>query len=175
MNIRKTFGAVCALALAASAALAAEAWYVVCTTDMVGNKTYDVKNKEDMLELKKQAEREARLFPKALAKVQKEWTANPDAHQFKWQGQHLKPRTVKESQPYPNHDKALAKADKLTDKELGIDDASKKSKSKKKISEKEEEKLYKERMRRQELEETAAAVQKEIEAMAGAAPAAPAK
>ena len=176
MNIAKTFGAFCALALAAAASLAAPQYFVVCTTDMVGNKTYDVKEKEEMLALKKQAESEARLFPKALAKVQKEWTANPDAHQFKWQGQHLKPRTVKESQPYPTREKALAKADKLTDKELGIDDAGKKSKSKKKISEKEEEKLYKERMRRQELEETAAAVQKEIEAMAApATPAAPAK
>ena len=166
MNIRKTFGALCAFTLAASVALAAETWYVVCTTDMVGNKTYDVKEKEEMLALKKQMEGEARLFPKALAKVQKEWTANPDAHQFKWQGQHLKPRTAKESQPYPTREKALAKADKLTDKELGIDDASKKAKSKKKLSEKEEEKLYKEKLRHQELEEAAAAVQKEIEAMA---------
>ena len=174
MNTRKTIGAVCALALAASAALAAETWYVVCTTDMVGNKTYDVKEKEEMLAMKKQAEIEARIFPKALAKVQKEWTANPDAHQFKWQGQHLKPRTVKESQPYPTREKALAKADKLTDKELGIDDAGKKAKGKKKLSEKEEEKLYKEKLRHQELEEAAAAVQKEIEAMAAAA-AAPAK
>ena len=165
MNIRKTFGAVCALALAASAALAAEAWYVICTTDMVGNKTYEVKNKEDMLALKKQMESEARLFQKALAKIQKEWAENPDAHQFKWQGQHLKPRTVKESQPYPSYEKALARADKLTDKELGLDDAGKKAKPKK-LSEKEEARLYKERMRRQELEETAAAVLKELETLA---------
>ena len=172
MNIRKTFGAVCALALAASAALAAEAWYVICTTDMVGNKTYEVKNKEDMLALKKQMESEARLFPKALAKVQKEWTDNKDAHQFKWQGQHLKPRAVKESQPYPDREKAMAKADKMTDKELGLDD--KKPKTKKKLSEKEEEKLYKEKLRKQELEELAQSVQKEIEAMMAPA-AAPAK
>ena len=50
----------------------------------------------------------------------------------------------------------------------------KKPKTKKKLSEKEEEKLYKEKMRHQELEELAQAVQKEIEAMLAAA-AAPAK
>ena len=172
MNIRKTLCAVCALAIAASAALAAEQYFVVCFTDMVGNKTYEVKTKEEVAELKKQVVAETKVFQKAVAKLQKEWTANPDAHQFKWQGQHLKPRTVKESQPYPDREKAMAKADRMTDKELGLDD--KKPKTKKKLSEKEEEKLYKEKMRRQELEELAQAVQKEIEAMLAAA-AAPAK
>ena len=176
MNIARTVGALCALAFAASTALAVESWFVVCTTDMVGNKTYDVRDKEEVVELEKQAAAEARLFPKALAKVQKEWTSPEakDAHQFKWQGQHLKPRSVKRmGQPFPNREKALAKADKLTDKELGLDDVSKKGKTKK-LSEKEEEKLYKEKLRHQELEEAAAAVQKEIEAMlaAAAAPAA---
>ncbi len=173
MNIRKTLCAVCALAIAASAAFAAPQYFVVCTTDMLGNKTYDVREKEELTQIKKQIAAEAKLFEKARAKVQKEWEANKDAHQFKWQGQHLKPRVVKESQPYPDREKAMAKADKMTDKELGLDDP-KKGKSKKKISEKEEEKLYKERMRAQELEEAAQAVQKEIDAMAAAA-AAPAK
>ena len=173
MNIRKTLCAVCALAIAASAALAAETYFVVCMTDMVGNKTYEVKTKEEVAELKKQVANETKFFQKAVAKLQKEWTANPDAHQFKWQGQHLKPRTVKESQPYPDREKAMAKADRMTDKELGLDD--KKPKSKKKLSEKEEEKLYKEKMRRQELEELAQSVQKEIEAMVAAAATTPAK
>ena len=174
MNIRKTLCAVCAMAIAASAALAAEQYFVVCFTDMVGNKTYEVKTKEELTQIKKQFAAEAKFFEKARAKVQKEWEANKDAHQFKWQGQHLKPRTVKESQPYADRDKAMAKADKMTDKELGLDDKDKKPKSKKKLSEKEEEKLYKERMRQQEFEELAQAVQKEIEAMVAAA-AAPAK
>lgn len=173
MNIRKTLCAVCAMAIAASAALAAEQYFVVCFTDMVGNKTYEVKTKEEVAELKKQVAAETKCFQKAVAKLQKEWEANKDAHQFKWQGQHLKPRTVKESQPYADREKAVAKADKMTDKELGLDDKDKKPKSKKKLSEKEEEKLYKERMRRQELEELAQSVQKEIEAMVSAA--APAK
>ena len=172
MNIRKTLCAVCALAIAASAALAAETYFVVCFTDMVGNKTYEVKTKEEVAELKKQVAAETKFFQKAVAKLQKEWTANPDAHQFKWQGQHLKPRTIKESQPYADREKAMAKADKMTDKELGLDD--KKPKTKKKLSEKEEEKLYKEKLRKQELEELAQSVQKEIEAMLAAA-AAPAK
>ena len=172
MNIRKKICAACALAIAASAAIAAEAYFVVTTTDMVGNKTFDVKTKEEVAELKKQIALEARFFPKAVAKLQKEWEANKDAHQFKWQGQRLKPRSVKESQPYPDREKAMAKADKMTDKELGLDD--KKPKTKKKLSEKEEEKLYKEKLRQQELEELAQAVQKEIEAMIAAA-AAPAK
>ena len=167
MNIRKTLCAVCALAIAASTALAAETYFVVCMTDMAGNKTYEVKTKEEVAELKKQVAAEAKVFEKARAKLQKEWEANKDAHQFKWQGQHLKPRTVKESQPYADRDKAMAKADKMTDKELGLDD--KKPKTKKKLSEKEEEKLYKERMRQQEFEELAQAVQKEIEAMLAAA------
>ena len=167
MNIRKTLCAVCAMVIAASAALAAEQYFVVCFTDMVGNKTYEVKTKEEVAELKKQVAAETKVFQKAVAKVQKEWEANKDAHQFKWQGQHLKPRTVKESQPYADRDKAMAKADKMTDKELGLDD--KKPKTKKKLSEKEEEKLYKERMRQQEFEELAQAVQKEIEAMLAAA------
>jgi hypothetical protein len=178
MNIVKTVGAVCALAMVASSAFAVEAWYVVCTTDMVGNKTYDVREKAELAELKKQAAAEARLFPKAVAKLQKEWTAPEakDLHQFKWQGQRLKPRSVKEmGQPYPTREKALVRADKLTDKELGLDDP-KKGKPKKKLSEKEVEKLDKEHMRAQELEELAAAVQKEIEAMAAATAApAPAK
>ena len=174
MNIRKTLCAVCAMAIAASAALAAEQYFVVCFTDMVGNKTYEVKTKEEVAELKKQVAAETKCFQKAVAKLQKEWEANKDAHQFKWQGQHLKPRTVKESQPYADRDKAMAKADKMTDKELGLDDKDKKPKAKKKLSEKEEEKLYKERMRQQEFEELAQAVQKEIEAMVAAA-AAPAK
>ena len=174
MNIRKTLCAVCAMAIAASAALAAEQYFVVCFTDMVGNKTYEVKTKEEVAELKKQVAAETKCFQKAVAKLQKEWEANKDAHQFKWQGQHLKPRTVKESQPYADRDKAMAKADKMTDKELGLDDKDKKPKSKKKLSEKEEEKLYKERMRQQEFEELAQAVQKEIEAMMAAA-ATPAK
>ena len=173
MNIAKTFGAFCALALAAAASLAAPQYFVVCTTDMVGNKTYDVREKEELAQIKKQIAAEAKVFEKARAKVQKEWEANKDAHQFKWQGQHLKPRAVKESQPYPDRDKAMAKADKMTDKELGLDDP-KKGKTKKKLSEKEEEKLYKEKMRAQELEEAAQAVQKEIDAMVAAA-AAPAK
>lgn len=173
MNIRKTLCAVCAMAIAASAALAAEQYFVVCFTDMVGNKTYEVKTKEEVAELKKQVAAETKCFQKAVAKLQKEWEANKDAHQFKWQGQHLKPRTVKESQPYADREKAVAKADKMTDKELGLDDKDKKPKSKKKLSEKEEEKLYKERMRRQELEELAQSVQKEIETMVSAA--APAK
>ena len=174
MNIRKTLCAVCAMVIAASAALAAEQYFVVCFTDMVGNKTYEVKTKEEVAEHKKQVAAETKCFQKAVAKLQKEWEANKDAHQFKWQGQHLKPRTVKESQPYADRDKAMAKADKMTDKELGLDDKDKKPKSKKKLSEKEEEKLYKERMRQQEFEELAQAVQKEIEAMVAAA-AAPAK
>ena len=176
MNIRNTLCAVCALTLAASAAFAAEAYFVVCTTDMVGNKTYDVKTKEELAALKKQIAAEAKVFPKAVAKLQKEWTApeNKDSHQFKWQGQHLKPRSVKESQPYPDRDKAMTKADKMTDKELGLDDKDKKPKPKKKLSEKEQEKLDKERMRQLEFEELAQSVQKEIEAMLAAA-AAPAK
>ncbi len=169
MNIRKTLCAVCALVIAASAALAAESYFVVTITDMVGNKTYEVKTKEEVAELTKQMAAESKVFQKAVAKLQKEWTANPDAHQFKWQGQHLKPRTVKASQPYPSREKAMEKADRMTDKELGLDD--KKPKSKKKLSEKEEEKLYKEKMRRQELEELAQSVQKEIEAMLAATPA----
>ena len=173
MNIRKTLCAVCALAIAASAAFAAETYFVVTMIDMVGNKTYEVKTKEEVAELTKQMAAEAKVFPKAVAKLQKEWEANKDAHQFKWQGQHLKPRAVKASQtPYADREKAIAKADKMTDKELGLDD--KKPKTKKKLSEKEEEKLYKERMRQQELEELAQAVQKEIDAMLAAA-AAPAK
>ena len=163
MNIRKTLCAVCAIAIAASAALAAEQYFVVCFTDMVGNKTYEVKTKEEVAELKKQVATETKFFQKAVAKLQKEWEANKDAHQFKWQGQHLKPRTIKESQPYADREKAVAKADKMTDKELGLDD--KKPKTKKKLSEKEEEKLFKEKMRQQELEDLAQSVQKEIEAM----------
>ena len=175
MNIRKTLCAVCAMTIAASAAFAAEQYFVVCFTDMVGNKTYEVKTKEEVAELKKQVAAETKCFPKAVAKLQKEWDANKDAHQFKWQGQHLKPRTVKEvGQPYPDREKAVAKADKLTDKELGLDDKDKKPKTKKKLSEKEEEKLYKEKLRHQELEELAQSVQKEIEAMVAAA-AAPSK
>ena len=166
MNIMKTRCAICALAIAVSATFAAPQYFVVCTTDMVGNKAYDVREKEELAQIKKQIAAEAKVFEKARAKVQKEWEANKDAHQFKWQGQHLKPRVVKESpQPYADRDKAMAKADKLTDKELGLDDP-KKGKTKKKLSEKEEEKLYKEKLRHQELEEAAAAVQKEIEAMA---------
>ena len=172
MNIRKTLCAVCAIAIAASAALAAEQYFVVCFTDMVGNKTYEVKTKEEVAELKKQVATETKFFQKAVAKLQKEWEANKDAHQFKWQGQHLKPRTIKESQPYADREKAVAKADKMTDKELGLDD--KKPKTKKKLSEKEEEKLFKEKMRQQELEDLAQSVQKEIEAMMAPA-AAPAK
>ena len=131
---------------------------------------------KELADLKKQIAAEAKVFPKAVAKLQKEWTApeNKEAHQFRWQGQHLKPRAVKESQPYADREKAMAKADKMTDKELGLDDKGKKPKAKKKLSEKEEEKLYKERMRQQELEELAQSVQKEIEAMLAAA-AAPAK
>ena len=173
MNIAKTAGAFCALALAAAASFGAPSYFVVCTTDMMGNKTYDVREKEELVQLKKQIAAENKFFEKARAKVQKEWEANKDAHQFKWQGQHLKPRVIKESQPYPDRDKAMAKADKMTDKELGLDDP-KKGKTKKNHSEKEEERLYKERMRVQELEEAAQAVQKEIEAMV-AAVAAPAK
>ncbi len=173
MNIRNTFCAICALTIAASAAFAAESYFVVTTTDMVGNKTFEVKTKEEVAELKKQIALEARFFPKAVAKLQKEWEANKDAHQFKWQGQRLKPRTVKESQPFADREKALARADRMMDKELGLDD--KKPKARKKLSEKEEEKLFKEKMRQQELEELANAVQKEIEAMIAAAAAQPAK
>ncbi len=173
MNLTKTIGAFGALVLAATTTFAAPAYYVITTTDMVGNKSYDVCEKEEMVARQKQAVAEAKVFPKAVAKLKKEWEApdKKDSHQFKWQGQRLKPRTVKASQPYPNCDKAVAKADKMTDKELGLDE---KPKKKKKLSEKEEEKLYKDRMRNQELEELAQAVQKEIEAMLAEA-AAPAK
>ncbi|MBQ6245548.1 MAG: hypothetical protein IJK04_01680, partial [Kiritimatiellae bacterium] len=81
MNIKKTLSAVCAMAIAASAAFAAETYFVVTMTDMVGNKIYEVKTKEEVAELKKQIAAEAKFFPKAVAKLQKEWTApeNKDA------------------------------------------------------------------------------------------------
>ena len=165
MNTWKTLRAICAMAMAASAAMAAETYYVVCVTDLLGDKTYEVKTKEEFAELKKQVSGEGKVFNKAVAKLQKEWNApeSKDAHQFKWQGQHLKPRTIKESQPFSDRDKAEAKAAKMMDREFGLDD--KKQKSKKKLTEREEERLYKERLRKQELAELALAVQREIEAM----------
>lgn len=167
----KTLVAAVAMALVGWSTLALDSYYVVTITGMTGEKTYEVMDKERLSALKKQLAIEARYFNKAVSNVQKEWTSpeQKDAHQFRWQGQKLKPRTAKESQPYASQEKATEKADKLMDKALGLDDPKKKTKKKTKLSEKEEEKLYKERLRNQELEELAAAVQKEIEALAVAA------
>lgn len=172
MNKKTLTAAFSALTLLASAAFAAEQYYVVTIIDMLGDKTFEVKTIDDVKAMQKDFAAEAKVFPKALAEMQKEWNLpeNKDSHQYKWQGQKLKPRALKVSQPYPTNEKALAKADKATDKELGVDDASKK-KTKKKLSIKEEEKEYEERMKRTELSEVAEALLKKIQEMAGTAPA----
>lgn len=156
----------CALALCASSALALDAYYVVTVTDMLGDKTFSVLDKEELAALKKEVALEAKYFPKALAKIQKEWTApeNKDAHQFKWQGGKLKPRSVKESPAYTDKQKADDKVSKLLDKELGLDDSSK-PKRKKKLTEAEYEKQQREESRHLELKNLADDVAREIKAL----------
>ncbi|MBQ7722459.1 MAG: hypothetical protein IJT64_06105 [Kiritimatiellae bacterium] len=158
--------------LFAGAAMALDAYYVVAITSMTGEKTYEVMDKERLAAFKKQIALEARFFMKAVSNVQKEWMSpeRKDSHQYRWQGQKLKPRAARESQPYTSQEKATEKADKMMDKALGLDDPKKKKRTK--LSEKEEEKLYKERMRKQELDELAAEVQKEIDSLIAAAAAA---
>ena len=169
IKMRSLIAAVAA-ALVAGTSMALDAYYVVTITDMTGEKTYEVMDKEQLSALKKQIALEARFFQKALSNVQKEWMSpeRKDTHQYHWQGQKLKPRTAKESPPFANREKADEKASKLMDKALGLDEPKKKTK-KTKLSEKEEEKLYKEKMRNQELTELAAEVKKEIDALVAAA------
>ncbi len=171
--MNKALCPLCALFLAASAVLGAPAYYVVTTTDMLGNRNYEVCEKEEMQARKNQAASEARCFQKAVDKLKKEWEApeNKETHQFGWQGQKLRPRTVRESPPFPTSEKAAARADALTAREFGSDA----KKPKKKLSKKEAEKLDRKRMRQAELEQLAQAVQKEIEAMMAAAPTTAAK
>lgn len=165
MKTRTILTALCATFISLSSALALDAYYVVTITDMLGVKTYEVVDKEKLATMKKEFATETKLFPKALAKLQKDWTANPDAHQFKWQGQKLKPRTIKESAPMADRQKAVEKADKMTDKELGLDEPAKKIRPKK-LSEKEEEKAYQESLKKKELQELAESVKREIDEMA---------
>lgn len=166
----RSLAAAAAAVMVAASAMALDSYYVVTITDMTGGKTYEVMDKEQLATLKKQIALEARFFQKALANVQKEWMSpeRKDTHQYRWQGQRLKPRTAKESPPIASREKADEKASKLMDKALGLDDPKKKTK-KTKLSEKEEDKLYKEKMRNMELAELAAEVQKEITALAAAA------
>lgn len=167
MKTRTLVAAICATFVSLSSALALDAYYVVTITDMLGAKTFEVVDKEKLATMKKEIATEAKLFPKALSKLQKEW-AESDAHQFKWQGQKLKPRTIKESAPMADREKASEKADKMTDKELGLDEPAKKTRPKK-LSEKEEEKAYQESQKKKELQELAEAVKREIDEMAKAA------
>lgn len=162
--------AACAVALCVRAACAIDAYYVVCVTDMLGEKTYEVMDKDQLAAFKKQIALENRYFQKALSTVQKEWTSpeRKDTHQFRWQGQKLKPRIARESPPYQVREKAVEKADKMTEKAMGLNAPGKKKKHTR-LSEKEEEKLYQERLRHAELAEVAEAVKKEIESLATAA------
>jgi hypothetical protein len=166
----RSLAAAAAAVMVAASAMALDSYYVVTITDMTGGKTYEVMDREQLATLKKQIALEARFFQKALANVQKAWMSPElkDTHQFRWQGQRLKPRTARESQPIASREKADEKASKLMDKALGLDDPKKKTK-KTKLSEKEQEKLDKERMRDSEFAELAADVQKEITALAAAA------
>lgn len=162
MNKSKILSAIAALAVSAAPLFALDQYFVVTLTDMTGEKTFYVREKDEVKELQKTIAAEAKLFPKILAAKKKEWDAEPDTHEFKWQGNKLKPRQIKVSSPYADKEKADAKADKLTDKELGIDDDSTKKK-KKKQTDADKEKEYQESLKLNELKSLAQDIQKELD------------
>ena len=68
-------GMVLAAVLASVSVARAELVYVVEITDLQKAVSHDIKTAAELKELKKSIEDEARVFPKALEQVKKEWEA----------------------------------------------------------------------------------------------------
>ncbi len=151
MNAIKAFGAICALALGtATAAMAMEAYYVVTTTDFLGNKFFTVADKQKLAEMKLEFKKQNALLPKVLKEIQDDFRKNPDAHSGeKYYGGKLKPKQIKESAPLPAYDKAQEKADKMQEKEdnKDLEKDNPKGKKKKQPTEAEKEKAYEEQQK----------------------------
>lgn len=165
MKLKFVLSILCALVMA-SAAVAAEAYHVVTTTDFLGNKFYSVMEKQKLKETQDKYKKMNTLLPKVLAEIKKELTQNPQDHQGeKFYGNKLKPLQIKASAPYPDYDKAQAKADKMQEKydnKVIEETMGGKNKKKKKMSEAEEEKAAKEARKERDISMFADDVEKRI-------------
>jgi len=157
MNIRIATALV-ALLFAAVSSLA-ESYYIVTTTDLLGEKTFSVKTAQQLKEETAVVRARASALPKVLAKMLKEWKANPEEHVGKFHGGKMKAPTIKSQGPISDFQKAQQKADKLTERASGVEDEP----SKKKKSKAEKEKEYEEAMKKQEIVKFSEDVDKAID------------
>ena len=164
MNFRTTLAACAALALAVAAS--AEQYFVVGTTDFVGNKMFKVATKEQVKEMQLAIKKENAILPKVLSEIQADFRKNPEAHAGeKFYGSKMKPKAVTVSPAFTDFEKAQAKADKMQEHEDNKDlekDTDKKGK-KKKLSDAEKEKAYKEAQKEYAIQSFAEEVQKQVE------------
>ncbi len=158
MNLRIA-APLAALALVAASAFA-ESYYVVTTTDLLGNKTFSVKTAQQLKEETAQVRARAAALPKVLAQMQKEWKAKPEEHSGKFHGAKMKAPTIKQVGPISDAQKAQEKADKMTEREDASDEP---QKTKKKLSKAEQEKQYEESLKKQEIAKFADDVDKAID------------
>lgn len=145
--------------LLAAASASAESYYIVTTTDLLGEKTFSVKTAQQLKEETAVVRARASALPKVLAKMQKEWKANPEEHVGKFHGGKMKAPTIKSQGPIPDLQKAQERADKLTERAEGGDDEP----QKKKKSKADKEKEYEEAMKKQEIAKFAEDVDKAID------------
>ena len=157
MNLR-TITALAAVLLAAISTFA-ESFYVVTTTDLLGNKTFSVKNAQQLKEETAAIRARAAALPKVIAQMQKEWKAKPEEHSGKFYGAKMKAPTIKAGSPIADAQKAQEKADKMSERE----DASDEPQKKKKLSKAEQEKQYEESLKKQEIAKFAEDVDKAID------------
>ncbi len=158
MNLR-TITALAAVLLAAVSTFA-ESFYVVTTTDLLGNKTFSVKNAQQLKEETAAIRARAAALPKVIAQMQKEWKAKPEEHSGKFYGAKMKAPTIKQVGPIADAQKAQERADKMTEREDASDEP---PKTKKKPSKAEQEKLYEESLKKQEIAKFAEDVDKAID------------
>jgi len=118
----KIFHSICAVLATviclASAASAAEKYFVVKVTDLTKEMKYDVLSQEDLKALENQIKEEARLWSRAETAAMKEWLTNEQYKGKAWPKGAISQRTVKTvGQPFPDESKAEDKLSKIEENE----------------------------------------------------------
>ena len=163
----KTVAVMLAAAMAAYASFA-ESYYVVTTTDFLGNKSFKTMTRDQVKETQAKIKRENSALPKVLNAIKRDFAANPEAHEGeKFYGGKLKPRTFKQNGPFSDYEKAQEKTDRFQNREdEKLLDMEKES-DMRKLSDREKEKRFDEAKKEEAINKFAEDVQKKIDEMLG--------
>lgn len=161
----------CAIFLAAAIAIlnaAAESYYVVTTTDFLGNKSFKTMTRDQVRETQARMKRENSALPKVLNAIKRDFAANPEAHEGeKFYGGKLKPKTFKQNGPFSDYEKAQERTDRLQNREDEKLLEKEKESDMRKLSEREKEKRYEEAKKEEAINKFAEDVQKKIDEQFG--------